>query len=125
MFEISVTGSFAATHQLRYPDGRREPQHRHVWRVRVTYAAPTLDELGMLVDFELVRRELTRVLAELDGKDLNQAPFLAEPNPTAENVARYLAGQMPAEYPRAVRLVRVEVQEAEGCAASWIERALA
>jgi 6-pyruvoyltetrahydropterin/6-carboxytetrahydropterin synthase len=123
MFEVSVSGSFAAAHQLRRADGTLEPVHEHDWQVQVTCAGHQLNELGVLVDFVALRARLDAVLARLDGHRLNDLPALAERGPSAENVARYVAEQMAAEAGAAPGLSCVEVEEERGCRARyWPEK---
>ena len=119
MFEVSVTGKFVAAHQLREPDGSTEPLHEHVWHVKVTYAGGKLDKMGLLVDFGVLRSRLNELMGVFDEQDLNRLPLLAGRNPSAENVALYLAGQLPGELPGAVRLKCVEIEEEPGCAARY------
>ena len=119
MFEVSVTSSFSAAHQLRLPDGSAEPLHRHNWRVTVTRAGSVLDEMGVLVDFEILRARLDRLLATLNDQNLNTLPAFAERNPTAENVALHIAERLAVELPAAAVLKCVEVEEAPGCLARY------
>jgi 6-pyruvoyltetrahydropterin/6-carboxytetrahydropterin synthase len=58
----------------------------------------------MIIDFS----EIKRIVNQLDHQDLNQ--FL--PQPTAENMARYLCMQIDSCY-------RVDVEESEGAVASY------
>lgn len=119
MFEVSVTGRFVGRHQLRRPDGSHEPLHEHEWSVKVTYAGEALDEMDVLLDFGALRSRLTELLATLDQQNLNHLPPFAARNPSAENVALHLAGQMADGMPAAARLVCVEVEEQPGCVARY------
>ena len=120
MYEISVTGEFTATHQLRYPDGRLEESHGHDWRVTATYVGPNLNEMGVLADFGDVRGPLRALLRTFDGQDLNRLPLLADRNPSAENVARVVAENLPQTLPGGVRLASVGVEEEPGCFARYV-----
>ncbi|MBI5864593.1 MAG: 6-carboxytetrahydropterin synthase, partial [Planctomycetes bacterium] len=64
MYEITITGWFAAAHQLRLPDGTLEPLHGHNWRVTATWRGARLDSMGILVDFTKVKPRLDALLAE-------------------------------------------------------------
>ena len=103
MFEVSVTSSFSAAHQLRLSDGSAEALHRHNWRVTVTCAGGALDEAGVLVDFEVLRARLDKLLATLNDQNLNTLPVFAERNATAERVAQHIAERLPSSCPPARR----------------------
>ena len=50
-----------------------------------------LDELGMLIDFKVMKKELAAVLECFDHRYLNELePFSGGVNPTAENLARII-----------------------------------
>jgi 6-pyruvoyltetrahydropterin/6-carboxytetrahydropterin synthase len=115
VYSIVVETRFSATHRIRLHDGSEEPRHGHDWCVRVTFAKPSLDELGMVIDFAEAKKALNRVVQELDYCDLNDVPALRGRNPTTEVVAEWI-------FHRIVGLgvpyiVRVEVTEAPGCLA--------
>jgi 6-pyruvoyl-tetrahydropterin synthase len=120
MFEVTVTGTFTATHALRYPDGSREDPHEHEWHVRVRYTGPALDDTGLLLDFVPLRRRLDEILAGLAGGPLESRAAFADQNASAEHVAAHIAGQLPAAFPRDVRLESVEVEEEAGCFARFL-----
>lgn len=119
MFEISVSGWFAAAHQLRLAHGGLEPIHGHNWRVSATFRGPRLDSCGMLIDFTVIKPRLDAVLAELHDRHLNELPAFATLNPSAENVARSIAHALQDAAPAGVRLASVEVEEAPGCVARY------
>jgi 6-pyruvoyltetrahydropterin/6-carboxytetrahydropterin synthase len=125
MFEINISDRFAASHQLRRPDGSYESLHRHDWHVQITYTGEKLDESGLLVDFTVVRARLREVLAGLDGRQLNDLPTFADRNPSAENVAVHIADQLAAAPlvapgPGSPRLFAVAVEEEPGCVARYL-----
>lgn len=120
-FAIEVQGEFAATHQLRFPDGALEPLHGHQWHVVVRVAAGQLDALETVMDFHLLERLLDGLIAPWRQKHLNDlAPFRAGVNPSAERVAEHLGRTLAQELPATVRLVTVGVTEAPGCTAWWL-----
>ena len=53
-----------------------------------------LDNLGMLVDFKLVKGRLRELLETLDHRMLNELPAFENINPTAENIAQYVYNEM-------------------------------
>lgn len=118
-FEVSVSGWFAAAHQLRLPDGGWERLHGHNWHVTTTYAGPQLDEMEVLVDFTRLKPALDGILAALHDRHLNELPAFATRNPSAENVARHIAERLAAEFATGAQLLCVEVEEAPGCVARF------
>lgn len=120
MFEVSVSGSFAATHQLRRKDGALEPLHQHGWRVSATFAGRELTEQGVLVDFAWLKHSLDEVLATLHERNLNELDAFSRRAPSAENVAVHVAERLAAIVPDSVDLRVVEVEEAPGCLARFI-----
>ncbi|MBU0638792.1 MAG: 6-carboxytetrahydropterin synthase [Planctomycetes bacterium] len=119
MFEVRVSGSFAAAHRLRGTGGALEPLHEHEWRVTVTCAGEQLDELGLLLDFNRLRMRLSEVLVPLNQLTLNDLPAFAHRNPSAENVAAYVAEQLAAGVPGPAYVSCVEVEEEPGCCARF------
>lgn len=123
MFEIAVQAEFAAAHALSI-GGVREPVHGHNWHVTVTLAGPNLDDDGLLCDFHTVEASLRDLTAKFHNRNLNDIPpFSGEVNPSAENVARYLAEELSAGLdpdlsPHAT-IHSVRVTEAPGCAATY------
>jgi len=117
MYEISVSGRFIASHQLRLNDGTLEPPHVHDWRVCVTFAGPNLDANGLLIDFNEIKPRLDELLAILFDRNLNKLPAFRGRQPSAENVARHIAVQLSGLLPAGVRLTCAEVEETPGCVA--------
>jgi len=119
MFEVTVSGWFAAAHQLRLLDGSIETLHGHNWHVRVTWRGRTLDGMGVLVDFTQVKPQLEKLLATFHDRNLNELAAFAGINPSAENVAALIAASMKTGTPAEVALHCVEVEEAPGCTARY------
>jgi 6-pyruvoyltetrahydropterin/6-carboxytetrahydropterin synthase len=111
-FEISTIRSFSAAHALRLYDDSLEPVHGHNWRVKVTVAAAKLDAIGVVMDFHELERLVDLILAPLHNRHLNEvAPFAAELNPSAENVALHVGRSL--RLPNGVGLKCVEVWETD------------
>lgn len=90
MYELRVSESFNAAHQLNGYNGDCARLHGHTWTVTLQVSGDTLDNVGMLVDFKRVKSRLRTILADFDHQYLNDlAPFAAK-NPTAENLARHI-----------------------------------
>lgn len=95
MFEIKVSAEFEAAHRIAGYKGKCDRLHGHSWTVEAAVTGTKLDELGMLVDFKLVKGRLRELLETLDHMFLNDLePFSAGINPTAENIAKYIYSEM-------------------------------
>jgi len=108
-YEITVRKTFSASHQLRLYDGSLEPLHGHNWTIIVTVSAEKLDEIGVVMDFHVLERKLGRIVDPFDSRHLNEMEPFAAMNPSAENVAEYVASRL--RLPTHVKLVSVEAWE--------------
>ena len=112
MYRVSKSVSFCYGHRLLNYDGKCAHLHGHNAQAVITLESETLDELGMVEDFSLLKRLVWKWLdAEIDHtlllhRDDPVLPVLQQAgervrvtdfNPTAENIARmiydYVAGQ--------------------------------
>lgn len=102
MYTVIKTVEISGAHFLNLPySSKCTKTHGHNWIIEVTCQSKKLDENGMVTDFSRIKEIINR----LDHTFLNE--ILPEFNPTAENIARWLCGQVP-------RCVRVKIQESEG-----------
>ena len=119
MHQISTTRFFSAAHQLTLYDGSLEPLHGHNWRVKVTVASPTLDAIGVVMDFHHLERLVDAVIAPWHNNSLNAvAPFRDGLNPSAEHVALSIARALA--LPKHVTLVSIEVHETDTNSATYL-----
>ena len=122
MYEVSIKTSFSAAHHLRGYRGSCESPHGHNWDVEVWVRGTQLDEVGILVDFRVLRSAVNEIIEDLDHTDLNTVAALEGRNPTSENLARYLHGALTARLQSdRFRIHRVCVNETPGAAASYWE----
>jgi 6-pyruvoyltetrahydropterin/6-carboxytetrahydropterin synthase len=119
VYELTLEAEFSAAHRLRMGDGTYEPLHGHNWRVEAYFDADALDETGMAADFNTLRERLTTVLAGLHDCYLNEHPAFERINPSTEHVARFIYDQLAARTPPTVRVTKIRVWEAGGCAAAY------
>jgi 6-pyruvoyltetrahydropterin/6-carboxytetrahydropterin synthase len=90
MFHIFIKSHFSAGHHLRDYPGNCERPHGHNWKVKVTVKAESLDNLGMGLDFRVVKEAVKKVLDTLDHHDLNEHKDFQTVNPSSENIAVYI-----------------------------------
>jgi len=111
MYELMIRGHFDAAHALEHYPGECSRLHGHTWDVEVTIVGHTLDRIGIVYDFKTLRDDLARVLEPLDHGYLNDVPPFDAMNPTAENLARHIYGQLSELVPEHVRVSEVSVWE--------------
>jgi 6-pyruvoyltetrahydropterin/6-carboxytetrahydropterin synthase len=121
MYEVTIIKSFSAAHILSQVGGKCEELHGHNFKVELTLGAPVLNQSGLLIDFRLVKKWLNEILDELDHKHLNEISYFTGINPSAENVARYLAEKIaPSAKAARVKVIRVKVWESENAAVTYV-----
>ena len=88
MFELKVKSEFEAAHYIKNYPGKCARLHGHNWIVEAIVQGENLNELGILIDFKILKDELKKVLDEFDHQYLNELELFANQNPTAENIAK-------------------------------------
>ena len=96
MYEISVEQEFEAAHYLRGYRGKCENMHGHHFRVVARLRAKKLDGIGIAYDFTILRDQLGQLLARFDHTCLNDVPPFDQINPTSENIASTVYGELKA-----------------------------
>ncbi|HXE65038.1 MAG TPA: 6-carboxytetrahydropterin synthase QueD [Bryobacteraceae bacterium] len=94
MFEVAVEHTFAAGHALREYRGKCENVHGHNYRVQVVVRGEKLDKTGMLADFVALKKALRDTCEPMDHVFLNDMKPFDTVNPTAENMAVYIAEKL-------------------------------
>ena len=89
MFEVSAELEFSAAHFHPDYDGVCCKMHGHNYKVVVRVRAEDLDELGMVCDFYLLKKEAGAVAAELDHAVINEHSDFHDQQPSAENIAQH------------------------------------
>jgi queuosine biosynthesis protein QueD len=101
---------FESAHHLPHHQGKCLNPHGHSYRLRVALEVSVDPVTGMGCDFaDLDAVVQERVVARADHRDLND--FI--PNPTAENICRWIWGELEAAVPG--RLAEIELYETEDC----------
>ena len=89
LYTLKVVLDFASAHSLRDYPGQCSRMHGHNWKLETEVTATKLDQVGMAIDFKVVREAAREVSDRLDHYYLNEIPPFDEINPTAENIAAY------------------------------------
>jgi len=97
---------FEAAHAVII-DGKPEEIHGHTFRLEVAVEGELKESYVM--DFLELRRIVDEIIGKLDHRNLN-ALF---DNPTTENVALWIAGEVGKKLPDSVKLKRVVLWEGE------------
>ncbi|HLW64897.1 MAG TPA: 6-carboxytetrahydropterin synthase [Gemmataceae bacterium] len=105
MFRVTREIHFCYGHRLLNYDGKCKHLHGHNGKAVIVLEAPTLDQLGMVVDFSRIKRQVGAWIDEsLDHKMIlhrddpvlpelkrqGEPVFVVDVNPTAENIARLI-----------------------------------
>jgi 6-pyruvoyltetrahydropterin/6-carboxytetrahydropterin synthase len=94
MIDIFIKTHFSGGHHLRDYPGTCELPHGHNWKVKVCVRAVKLDELGMGIDFKVLKKHVNRVIDDLDHCNLNEHPAFQKKNPSSEHIAMYIFNQL-------------------------------
>lgn len=114
-FLLSAETTFSAAHTLPGVD-RCARMHGHNWRVRVTVRvdAARLDATGIGVDFRVLEQMTQAAVADFEHRYLNELDAFSEQPPTAETIARIVAGRIASRldaHPSGARVAEVELWE--------------
>ena len=121
-YTMKVVTDFAAAHYLRGYDGPCSRLHGHNWKVEVEACASELDEIGMGLDFAVLKSATKALLADMDHYNLNDMAPFDRINPTAENIAAHLfRGLSERLNDQRVRISRVTIWETERACVSYSE----
>ncbi|WP_297465600.1 6-carboxytetrahydropterin synthase [Thermococcus sp.] len=97
---------FEAAHAVIL-NGKPEEIHGHTFRLEIAVEGPLRN--GYVIDFLQLRAIVEGVIKKLDHRNLNA---LFE-NPTTENIALWIAGEVEKKLPEGVRLYRLRLWEGD------------
>jgi 6-pyruvoyltetrahydropterin/6-carboxytetrahydropterin synthase len=111
MYRIRTEVTISAAHKLNLDyDSPCSNLHGHNWKITIWMKSENLLENGMVLDFTFIKKLIKE---KFDHKTLNNLI----PQPTAENIARYIFDLLNNVYTPICE--KVEVQETEGNYASY------
>lgn len=88
MYRVHVRRHFDSAHALRGYNGKCENVHGHRWEIVVCAQREDLDDIGLSVDFTLLKEKLDTILSSFDHRNLNETAPFDQINPSSENIAR-------------------------------------
>ena len=94
--------------------------HGHTWKIEIFLGQETLNDLGMVEDFAILKKKFRAFLEAIDHKCLNDLPYFQSVNPTAENLAKYIYDGFQKEVDP-LNLLRVRVWESDVASAIYFE----
>ena len=119
MHRLRIQSQFDAAHKLIGYKGKCAQLHGHTWRVEAFVVGEKLDKIGMLVDFEILKKRLEEITEKFDHSLLND--FKEIGNPTVENLSRHIFQNLR-DLPKNVKLEKVRVWESEKSWGEYFER---
>jgi len=115
MYRLRIESDFDAAHKLVGYEGKCAELHGHTWKVEVFVVGQKLNDIGVLVDFNMLEERLNKIIERLDHKFLNDIKEIG--NPTCENLSKYIFENLK-DLPKNVKLEKVRVWES---GKSWCE----
>jgi len=94
MYKVSVEHHFDAAHALRGYKGKCEAIHGHRFKVVAKVTATKLDDTGLAYDFTELKAKLKAILEKFDHTFVNDVPPFDEINPSSENMAQAIYGEL-------------------------------
>jgi 6-pyruvoyltetrahydropterin/6-carboxytetrahydropterin synthase len=123
MYEITILSHFSGAHRLRYLHGKCEELHGHNWKIEVSVVSDRLNKEGLVIDFQILKQKVEKVLEPLDHTYLNDFPYFSRKEPSSENIAKYIFDQLKKELKAyRVTLKRVTAWESETAYATYFGR---
>lgn len=115
MYEVYVQTHISSAHHLRDYQGECKKLHGHNWIIKILVQCEELDELGMIIDFKILKSVMKNICKDLDHVDLNEIPYFKKHNPTSESLAKYLFDKLSNKLNNdRIRVSKVEIMETPG-----------
>ena len=121
MYEIMIKTEFASAHNLRNYNGAGETLHGHNWKIDIVVETKDLDDTGLAVDFNVLKKKSNDIINDLDHIYLNEHEAFREINPSSENIAKYIYDQLSKGLAGQAKVKKITVWETDCAAASYYE----
>ncbi len=97
MYKVFIKTHFSSAHYLRNYPGNCEHLHGHNWDVVITVRAERLNEIDVAIDFRDLKEIASKIMSELDHKNLNELEAFSRSNPSSERLAEYVYRRLKEE----------------------------
>jgi 6-pyruvoyltetrahydropterin/6-carboxytetrahydropterin synthase len=97
VYRVFIKAHFSSAHYLRNYPGECEHLHGHNWEVEVHVEADALNEIDVAIDFRDLKKMVSKIVKELDHKNLNEHPNFRDRNPSSERLAEYIFRKLKEE----------------------------
>jgi 6-pyruvoyltetrahydropterin/6-carboxytetrahydropterin synthase len=122
MYKLNVKSHFSSAHKLVGYNGPCKNLHGHNWKVRIGILCEETDEIGLTIDFGLIKEDLNEIIEKFDHTLLNDLDYFQNCNPTSENIARFIFQELSLKIDgEGCRLSEVEVCESENTSVVYFE----
>jgi 6-pyruvoyltetrahydropterin/6-carboxytetrahydropterin synthase len=123
MYKITVLSHFSGAHRLRYLHGKCEELHGHNWKIEVSVVSNRLNREGVVIDFNLLKQKVEKVLKFLDHSYLNDLPYFSGREPSSENIAKFIFDRLNTELKGQHSILKeVKAWESETSCATYSRR---
>jgi len=117
---VIVEQPFSAAHFLKDYPGKCAQINGHNYRVQITVEGEALNELGMVVEFEVIKQALKPWIDRFDHGFLNEIPPFDVVQPSAENLAKFFHDEVARALDgTSARVSYVRLFETEKCSAGY------
>jgi len=93
-YELMVETWFSASHTLRGYQGDCARLHGHNWKVELYLRCSELNDIGIAVDYKVLKKALKDAVSKWDHYHMNDIPPFDKINPSSENIARVMFEEM-------------------------------
>jgi queuosine biosynthesis protein QueD len=121
MYELIVKRKFSAAHQLNGYNGKCEALHGHTYGLDVFIQTDKLDDIGLGIDFKILKEDIDAFLDNYDHHLINEVPPFDRINPSAENMAKVFYEEIGKIVPKGAKLNKVIIWESLDAGASYFE----
>ena len=122
MYKLSVRSEFSAAHKLTGYEGQCRNLHGHNWKVRVSIFCDVTDDIGLTIDFGIVKKDLNDIMDSLDHAYLNELSVFEGINPTSENIAKHIYVEFKKKLAgQSAKVAEVEVWESDRTSMTYFE----